>query len=247
MLFENTNPISAPHDPAYHQTEDMAEKAIAWMRTSKTLEPDSPFFLYFTPGAVHGPFHIFKEWADKYDGKFDAGWEALRELTFEQQKAMGWIPEDAVLNPLVKGMQKWDDIPTSQREFQSRLMEIYAGFLEHTDVQYGKIVDELERQGMLDNTLILYVFSDNGPSAEGINGTISELLAQNAMPSTIEQQLEVLDRDYGGMDALGGPKLEPMYHHGWTYAGSAPFQGVKLLAAYMGGTAHRWLYPGPQK
>lgn len=236
MLFENTNPINLPHDPTYHLTEDLAEKAIQWMRTSKTLDPDTPFFLYFTPGAVHGPHHVFKEWADKYDGKFDAGWEALRALTFEQQKAMGWIPEDAVLNPLHEGMQKWDDVPASQRVFQSRLMEIYAGFLEHTDVQYGKIVDELEQQGMLDNTLILYVFSDNGPSAEGTNGSISELLGPNAMPSTIEQQLEVLDQDYGGMDALGGPKLESMYHHGWTYAGAAPFQGVKLLAAYMGGT-----------
>ena len=247
MLFENTNPISAPHDPTYHLTEDMAEKAISWMRTSRTLEPESPFFLYFTPGAVHGPFHIFKEWADKYDGKFDEGWEALRQLTFEQQKEMGWIPKDAALNPLHEGMQKWDDIPASQREFQTRLMEIYAGFLEHTDVQYGKIVDELEAQGVLDNTIILYIFSDNGPSAEGIDGSISELLAQNAMPSTVEQQIEVLNKDYGGMDALGGPTLEPMYHHGWTYAGASPFQGVKLLAAYMGGTRTPLVVSWPKK
>ena len=127
---------------------------------------------------------------------------------------MGWIPQDSTLNPLPKSMQKWDDVPVSQREFQTRLMEIYAGFLEHTDVQYGKIVDELEQQGILENTLILYIFSDNGPSAEGINGTISELLAQNAMPSTVEQQIEVLNREYGGLDALGGPTLEVMYHHG---------------------------------
>lgn len=247
MLFENTNPVNPPHDPKYHLTEDMAEKAISWMRTSKTLDPEAPIFLYFTPGAVHGPFHVFKEWADKYDGQFDEGWEALRALTFEQQKAMGWIPENAVLNPLHEGMQKWADVPESQREFQSRLMEIYAGFLEHTDVQYGKIVDELEQQGMLENTLILYVFSDNGPSAEGMNGSISELLAQNSMPSTIEQQLEVLDRDYGGMDALGGPKLESVYHHGWTFAGAAPFQGVKLLAAYMGGTRTPLVISWPAK
>jgi arylsulfatase len=120
------------------------------MRTSITLNPDKPFFVYFTPGAVHGPLHIFKEWADKYDGKFDEGWEELRTMTFEKQKELGWIPQDAVLNPLAKTMQKWDDIPKSQREFQTRLMEIYAGFLEHTDVQYGKVVDEIERQGMLD-------------------------------------------------------------------------------------------------
>ncbi len=236
MLFENTNPVNPPHDPKYHLTEDMAEKAIQWLRTSNTLNPGTPFFMYFTPGAVHGPHHIFKEWADKYDGKFDEGWEVLRNMTFEKQKELGWIPKDAVLNPLAKGMQKWDDVPQSQRDFQIRLMEIYAGFLEHTDVQYGKIVDELEQQGLLDNTLILYILSDNGPSAEGMNGTISELLAQNAMPSTIEQQLAVLNKNYGGMDALGGSKLDIMYHHGWAYSGSAPFQGTKLVAAQFGGT-----------
>jgi len=237
MLFENTNPISAPHDdPTYHLTEDMAEKAIEWLRTSNTINPGTPFFMYFTPGAVHGPHHIFKEWADKYDGKFDEGWEALREVTFEQQKEMGWIPQDAVLNPLAKSMQKWSDVPKSQQEFQTRLMEIFAGFLEHTDVQYGKVIDELERQGLLDNTLVFYILSDNGPSAEGIDGTISELLAQNGMPSTVEQQIEILDEVYGGIDALGGPKLENMYHHGWAYSGSAPFQGTKLVASTFGGT-----------
>jgi arylsulfatase len=247
MLFENINPIQAPHDPKYHLTEDMAEKAIQWLRTSKTLEPDKPFLLYFTPGAVHGPHHIFKEWADKYDGKFDEGWERLRNMTFEKQKEMGWIPEDAVLNPLAKGMQKWTDIPKSQQEFQTRLMEIYAGFLEHTDVQYGNIVNEIERQGLLDNTLIIYILSDNGPSAEGTNGTISELLAQNAMPSTIEQQIDVLNNNYGGMDALGGPKLDIMYHHGWAYSGAAPFQGTKLVAAHFGGTRTPLVISWPKK
>jgi arylsulfatase A-like enzyme len=236
MLFENTNPINPPHHPKYHLTEDMAEKAIDWMRTSNTISPGKPFFMYFTPGAVHGPYQIFEEWVEKYDGKFDEGWEVLRETTFEKQKEMGWIPEDAVLNPLAKGMQKWSDVPESQKEFQIRLMEIYAGFLEHTDVQYGKVIDELENQGLLENTLIIYINSDNGPSAEGMNGTISELLAQNGMPSTVEQQLEVLDRDFGGLEALGGPKLENMYHHGWAYSGASPFQGTKLVAAQFGGT-----------
>ena len=247
LLFENTNPVSAPHDPKYHITEDMTEKAIQWMRTSKTLNPDKPFFIYFTPGAVHGPHHIFKEWADKYDGKFDEGWEVLRVMTMEKQKEMGWIPRDAVLNPLAATMQKWEDIPKSQREFQTRLMEIYAGFLEHTDVQYGKIVDELERQGLLDNTLIIYINGDNGPSAEGMNGTIAELLAQNMMPSTIDQQIEVLNKDYGGMDALGGPKLDIMYHHGWAYAGATPFQGTKLVAAHLGGTRTPLVISWPKK
>ncbi len=246
-LFENTNPVEAPHDPKYHLTEDMAEKAIQWMRTSKTINPDKPFFVYFTPGAVHGPHHIFKEWADKYEGKFDEGWEALRSMTFEKQKEMGWIPEDAVLNPLASTMQKWEDIPKSQREFQTRLMEIYAGFLEHTDVQYGKVVDEIERQGLLDNTLIIYINSDNGPSSEGVNGTICEVLVINGAPSTIGQHIEVLNKDYGGMDALGGPKLDIMYHHGWAYAGASPFQGTKLVAGYLGGTRTPLVISWPKK
>jgi arylsulfatase len=168
-------------------------------------------------------------------------------MTFEKQKELGWIPQDAVLNPLASTQQKWEDIPKSQQEFQTRLMEIYAGFLEHTDVQYGKVVDEIERQGLLDNTLIIYINSDNGPSSEGMNGTISELLAQNAMPSTIDQQLEVLNKEYGGMDALGGPKLYIMYHHGWAYSGASPFQGTKLVAAYLGGTRTPLVISWPKK
>lgn len=247
MLFENTNPVQAPHDPTYHLTEDLAERAINWIRTSKTHAPDKPVFVYFTPGAVHGPFHVFKDWADKYKGRFDEGWEVLRTMTFEKQKELGWIPQDTMLNPLPDSMQKWSDVPKSEIEFQTRLMEIYAGFLEHTDVQYGKIVDEIERQGMMDNTLFIYILSDNGPSAEGVNGTISELLSQNAMPSTVKQQIEVLEKEYGGMDALGGPLLEPMYHHGWTYSGSAPFQSTKLVAAHLGGTRTPLVISWPNK
>lgn len=246
-LFENTDPIEPPHDPDYHLTEDMVEKTIEWLRTTRTLEPDTPFFIYFTPGAVHGPHQVAKEWSDKYKGKFDKGWEALREETFKKQKKMGWIPKDAVLNGWAPTMQEWKDVPESQRAFQIRLMEIYAGFLEDTDVQYGKVVDEIERQGLLDNTLIIYINSDNGPSAEGMNGSICELLAQNSMPSTVDQQIEVLDRDYGGLAALGGPKLDSMYHHGWAYAGAAPFQGTKLVAAYFGGTRTPLVISWPKK
>ena len=168
-------------------------------------------------------------------------------MTFKKQKELGWIPKDAINNPLANSMQKWEDIPKSQRELQSRLMEIYAGFLEHTDTQYGKILDELERQGELDNTLVIYVTSDNGPSAEGMNGTISELLAQNAMPSAIEDQINVLNKEYGGMDSLGGPLLDPMYHHGWAFAGASPFPGTKLVAAHLGGTRTPLVISWPKK
>lgn len=237
-LFENTNPIEPPAtaEEGYHLSEDMADKAKTFIRNHLAYQPENPFFVYFAPGAVHGPHHVPREWADKYKGKFDQGWEALREETFKRQKEMGWIPDDAALTPIADTMQKWQDVPEEQRRFQTRLMELYAGFLEHTDAQYGKVVDELEAHGLLENTLIFYINSDNGASAEGMNGTISELLAQNSMHSTVEHQMEVMERDYGGIEALGGPLLENMYHHGWAWAGDTPYKSTKLIAAHFGGT-----------
>ncbi|MCB9158358.1 MAG: arylsulfatase [Caldilineaceae bacterium] len=245
-LFENVNPIEPPHDPAYHLTEDMAERAKTFIRNHLAYTPDDPFFLYFAPGAVHGPHHVPKAWADKYKGKFDEGWEALREETFKRQKELGWIPQDAELTSMDPSMQRWADVPEEQRAFQTRLMEVYAGFLEHTDAQYGKVVDELEAQGLLENTLIIYINSDNGASAEGMNGTISELLAQNSMFSTVEEQLDVLEQDYGGLEAIGGPLLENMYHHGWAWAGDTPFKSTKLIAAHFGGTRTPCVIHWPQ-
>jgi len=246
-LFENTLAIPTPRKKDYHLTEDLADHAIKFMRNERMSHPDKPFLLYFAPGAVHGPHQVNKKWAEKYKGKFDKGWEELRKETFERQKKMGIIPENAKLTDIDPTMQKWSDIPEDERTFQTRLMENYAGFLEHTDVQYGRIVDELERLGIKDNTLIIYINGDNGSSAEGIKGSISELLAQNNMPSTTKQQLEVLNKEYGGLDALGGPLLEPIYHSGWAWAGSTPFKGTKLVAAYFGGTRNPMVVSWPKK
>ncbi|WP_373507747.1 arylsulfatase [Thiocapsa sp.] len=234
-LVENFNPIEPPHDETYHLSEDMADKAIAWMRKHRAFAPDKPFFMYWAPGAGHGPHHVAKEWADKYKGQFDAGWDRLRERTFERQKALGWIPAETKLTPRAESMPGWDSIPESERPFQLRLMEVFAGFVEHVDVQAGKVIEELERLGIRDNTLVIYIFGDNGSSAEGQNGSISELLAQNQIPNTIAQQLAALDR-LGGLDALGGPKVDNMYHAGWAWAGDTPFQHTKLIASHFGGT-----------
>ncbi len=234
-LVENFNPIEPPHDETYHLSEDMADKAIAWMRKHRAFAPDKPFFMYWAPGAGHGPHHVAKGWADKYKGQFDAGWDRLREQTFERQKALGWIPADTQLTPRAESMPGWDSIPKSERPFQLRLMEVFAGFVEHVDVQAGKVIDELERLGIRDNTLVIYIFGDNGASAEGQSGTISELLAQNGIPNTIDQHLAALDK-LGGLDALGGPKVDNMYHAGWAWAGDTPFQHTKLIASHFGGT-----------
>ena len=234
-LFENLNPVEPPHDDTYHLSEDLADKAIGWLRRHRSYSPDKPFFMYWASGAAHGPHHIFKEWADRYKAKFDDGWDALREQVFKRQKELGWIPADTRLTPRAASMASWDSIPESERPFQLRLMELYAGFTEHVDAQAGKIVDELERLGIRDNTLVLYIFGDNGASAEGQRGTISELLAQNNIPNTIEQQLAALEK-LGGLEALGGPKVDNMYHAGWAWAGNTPFHHTKLIASHFGGT-----------
>ena len=234
-LFENLNTVEPPHDESYHLSEDMADRAITWMRKHRAYAPDKPFLMYWAPGAAHGPHHVFKTWADKYQGRFDDGWDALRERTFRRQKELGWIPPDTRLTPRAATMPGWDSIPEAQRPFQRRLMEVFAGFVEHVDVQAGKVIDELDRLGIRDNTIVFYIFGDNGSSAEGQNGSISELLAQNQIPNTVEQQIAAMSR-LGGLDALGGPKMDNMYHAGWAWAGGTPFQHTKLIASHFGGT-----------
>src|SRR5579862_7491657 len=176
-----------------------------------------------------------KEWADKYKGKFDDGWDAYRERVFKRAKQKGWIPANAQLTPRHESMQSWDSIPEDEKPFQRRLMEVAAGFAEHVDVQAGRVIDEIEKLGYGDNTLIFYIWGDNGSSAEGQHGTVSELLAQNMIPNTIAQQIEALNK-IGGLDALGGPKTDSMYHAGWAWAGDTPFRYTKLIASHFGGT-----------
>jgi arylsulfatase A-like enzyme len=245
-LVENTTPIEPPHDARYHLTEDMADKAIAWLKRHRAFSPDKPFFMYWAPGAAHGPHHVFPEWADKYKGKFDQGWDQLREQVFSRQKKLGWIPEDTELTPRADTMAAWADIPESERAFQTRLMELFAGFVEHTDAQVGKLVDFLDESGQRENTLILYIWGDNGSSAEGQRGSISELLAQNGISNTIEQQMRALD-ELGGLDALGGPLTDNMYHASWAWAGSTPFHYTKLVASHFGGTRNPLVVSWPSK
>ncbi|MFM8408964.1 MAG: arylsulfatase, partial [Alphaproteobacteria bacterium] len=233
-LFEGRQPIEPPHRPGYHLSEDLADQAITWLRRHRSYSPDKPFFVYWAPGASHGPHHVFAEWADRYSGKFDDGWDALRERTFRKQKEIGWIPADAKLTPRADSMASWESIPEAERPFQRRLMEIFAGFTEHVDAQAGRILDELERLGVRNDTIVFYVVGDNGASAEGQRGSISELLAQNGIPTTIEQQLAALDR-IGGLPALGGPKVDNMFHAGWAWGCDAPFRSTKLVAEHFGG------------
>ena len=246
--MKNTTMLD-PHSyihKGYHLTEDLADNAILWLREQRAFSPDKPWFMYWAPGASHGPHQVPAEWTDKYKGKFDDGWDKYRERVFARQKQLGWIPANTQLTPRPETLPSWDSIPASEKPFQIRLMEIFAGFTEHVDFHVGRVVDEIARLGELDNTLIFYIWGDNGSSAEGQIGSISELLAQNQIPTTIAQQLKALD-GLGGLDALGTAKTDNMYHAGWAWAGSTPFKGTKLLASYFGGTRQPMAVSWPKK
>ncbi|MEY3897002.1 MAG: hypothetical protein RLZZ214_2523, partial [Verrucomicrobiota bacterium] len=249
-LTRNINSVETPHTSGgnkhYHLTEDIADDAILWLREQKAYAPDKPFFMYWAPGASHGPHQVMKEWADRYKGKFDDGWDKYRERVFANAKVKGWIPGNARLTPRPASMASWDSIPESEKPFQRRLMEVFAGFTEHADFNAGRVIDEIEKQGKLDNTLIFYIWGDNGSSSEGLYGTISEQLAQNGIPTKISQHLEALE-ELGGLDALGGPKTDNMYHAAWAWAGSTPYQGTKLMGSYFGGTRQPMAVSWPKR
>jgi arylsulfatase A-like enzyme len=247
-LVSDFTPVEPPHHfdngEEYHLTTDLAENAISWMGQHQAFAPDKPFLLYFAPGAGHAPHHIHKEWADKYKGKFDNGWDQYRESVFKRQKEMGWIPANAQLTPRDKTQPSWESIPQAERAFQTRLMEVYAGFVEHADHEIGRVLDAIEANGQKENTLVIFIWGDNGSSAEGQNGSISELLAQNGVSNTIAQQLAALDK-VGGLNALGGPLLENNYHASWAWAGNTPFRYTKLVASHFGGTQNAMVVSWP--
>lgn len=244
-LVENTSAIEPPHDEKYHLTEDLADQGITWLKKHRAFTPDKPFFMYWAPGGVHGPHHVAHQWADKYKGKFDQGWDQLRGEIFARQKKLGWVPPSTELTPRDPTMPAWADIPEAERAFQTRLMELYAGFCEHTDAQVGRLIAHLDQTGQRDNTLIFYIWGDNGSSAEGQNGSISELLAQNQIPNTIGQQIKALDQ-LGGLKALGGSLTDNIYHAGWAWAGSTPFRHTKLIASHFGGTRNPLVVSWPK-
>ena len=183
-LYEGTTPVEVKKTPeeGYHFMEDMTDKAMDWMSQQKALAPDKPFFVYFAPGATHAPHHVPKEWADKYKGKFDQGWDKLREETFARQKKLGVIPPDCQLTARHKEIPAWDAMPEALKPVLRRQMEVYAGFMEYTDHHVGRLLDGLKKLGILDDTLVYYIIGDNGASAEGtLNGTFNEMLNFNGM------------------------------------------------------------------
>jgi arylsulfatase len=229
-VYDGVTRVEVPHDPNYHFTTDMTNKAINWVSAQQALTPDKPFYMYFATGATHAPHHAPKEFIDKYKGKFDQGWDKLREETFERQKSLGIIPKDTKLTLRPKEIPSWDSQTPDQKKLFAKQMEVYAGFAEHTDYEVGRLVQALEEMGELDNTLFLYIAGDNGASAEGgPEGTYNENLALNGIIGKADQMMNHID-DWGS------PNTFPHYAVGWAHACNTPFQWTKQVASHFGGT-----------
>ena len=243
-IYEGMTPIEPDKTPAegYHFTEDMTNKAIKWVRQQKALMPDKPFFMYFAPGACHAPHHVPKEWADKYKGKFDQGWDKLREEIFARQKELKVIPGDAELTKRPEEIPAWDQMPKEMRPILARQMEIYAAFLEHTDHHVGRLVDALKDLEVLGDTLVMYIIGDNGASAEGtLNGTFNEMAMLNGMSG-----VETVEFMKSKIDEFGGPHAYNHYAVGWAHAMDTPYQWTKQVASHWGGTRNGTIVHWPK-
>ena len=230
VLHDGTAPVHLPADPDYHFTTDMTNQAITWMRTQQSLTPDKPFYMYFATGATHAPHQVPADWVDRYKGKFDEGWDVYREQTLARQIELGVVPEGTKLASKPADIADWDTLSADEQRLYSLQMEVFAAFAEHTDHEVGRLVDAIEAMGEMDNTLFIYVFGDNGSSAEGgLTGTFNETTALNGIPVTVEDQL-------GDMDEWGGPASYPHFQAGWAVATNTPFQWTKQVASHYGGT-----------
>lgn len=238
-LYEGTTPVERPDRPDYHLTEDLVDQSVSWIRMQRTMTPDRPFFLYLAPGATHAPLHVPSAWSEKYRGRFDEGWDAMREATLARQKKAGVLPDGTDLTPRPVEIPAWADLSEDERTVAARLMEVYAGFLEHTDVHIGRLVAELKESGQFENTLFCYVVGDNGSSAEGgLPGSINYMGALQGMQESTQAQV-------AGIDRIGGPDSYAQYPAGWAWAMTAPFQWMKQIASHLGGTRNPMVLTWP--
>jgi arylsulfatase A-like enzyme len=243
-LYEGTTPIEVKKTPeeGYHLMADMTDKAINWMGQQKALIPDKPFFMYFAPGATHAPHHVPAEWADKYKGKFDQGWDKLREETFARQLALGVIPRDCKLTARHKEIPAWDAMDPALKPVLIREMEVYAGFMEYADHHVGRLLDSVKALGLMDDTLIYCIIGDNGASAEGtLHGTFNEMINFNGA-SAVETPAFLMER----LDKLGGPESYNHYAVGWAHAMNTPYQWTKQVASHWGGTRNGTIVHWPK-
>ena len=243
-LYEGTTPVEVKKTPeeGYHLMDDMTEKALAWMSRQKALAPDKPFFVYFAPGATHAPHHVPKEWADKYKGKFDQGWDALREETIARQKQLGVIPKDCQLTAPNKELPAWDTVPDAMKSVLRRQMEVYAGFMEYADHHVGRMLEGLKKLDVFDDTLVYYIIGDNGASAEGgVNGCFNEMSYFNQI-----QAFETPEYLTEHLDKLGGPESYNHFSAAWALAMNTPYQWTKQVASHWGGTRNGTIVSWPK-
>jgi arylsulfatase len=249
VLAENNTIIGVPRKKDYYLPDDLTERTIRWLRDQKSQAPDKPFFVYYATGATHAPHHVPREWADRYKGKFDQGWDKLREETFARQKALGVVPATAKLTPRDPAFPAWESLTCEERKLYARQMEVYAGYQENADYQVGRVVDAIEHMGLADDTLILYIWGDNGSSMEGTEtGTFNELTTLSGIPLTAAQQLKLI-QTYGGIDAWGGPLTQPHFAcaWAWAWAGNTPFRWGKQVASHFGGTRNPMVVSWPSR
>jgi arylsulfatase A-like enzyme len=239
-IFNGTARVELPHDPHYNFMADLTDQAVSWVRAQQSLTPDKPFFVYFAPGATHAPHHVPQEWADKYKGKFDVGWDKYREETLVRQIRLGVVPPGTKLAPKPEAIKDWDSLSAEEKRLYARQMEVFAGFGEYTDHEIGRFVKTLEELGAMDNTVFVYIAGDNGASAEGgMVGMFNEMFAFNGIPATVADQMPFIDK-------WGGPESYPHFAAGWAVAGNAPFAWAKQVAADYGGTKNGMVVHWPK-
>jgi arylsulfatase A-like enzyme len=243
-IYRDTVPVEPDRTPeeGYHFTEDMTDRAIQWVGQQKALMPDKPFFVYFAPGATHAPHQVSPEWSDRYRGRFDQGWDALRKETLARQKQLGVIPPDAELTARPAEIPAWGDMPDELKPVLARQMEVYAGFLEHTDYHVGRLIDALSDLDVLDDTLLYVMIGDNGASAEGtLNGTFNEMISLNGAAA-----LETPQFMAARIDKFGTPEAYNHYAVGWAHAMDTPYQWTKQVASHWGGTRNGTIVHWPR-
>ncbi len=240
-IYDGMNQVEPPKNPNYHFLTDMTDKAIDWAKAVKSLTPDKPFFIYYAPGATHAPHHVPKEWIARYKGKFDQGWDRLREETLARQKALGVVPPDAKLAPKPAAIKDWDTLTPDEQRLFAHQMEVYAGYGEFADHEAGRLIQAIEDLGQMNNTLIFYILGDNGASAEGgMSGLFNEMTYFNGVQENVADILKHYDE-------LGGPMSYSHYAAGWAVAGDAPFTWTKQVASNYGGTRNGMVVHWPDR
>jgi len=239
LVYDGVTRVTPPHTEGYHFTTDMTNQAIGWVKAQQSMTPDKPFFMYFATGAVHAPHHVPKEWIDKYKGKFDAGWDAVREQSIARQKERGIIPANTQLPPKPEDIKDWDTLSDDEKRMFQRQAEVFAGFLEQTDYEIGRLFEAIKEIGELDNTLIFYIAGDNGTSAEGgFVGMYNEMTYFNGVTEKVEDLLPLIDE-------WGGPQTFPHMAAGWAVAFDSPFSWTKQVASDFGGTRNGMIVHWP--